>query len=394
MAKIELKHTRVFKSLWSDQKRINAFRGSARSSKTWSILQAVAFWLISGKFGDREVPRGNFSIVRETLPSLRASAYKDFIEILHECKFYRKIEHRKTSLEFQFGDREVAFFSTDDLNSAKLRGRQHTFFYINEANSVSFSAFNQLIMRTEQFCILDYNPAGFENWCRTYIEDDRFKRGDVKLDVSTYHDNPHIPQEMKDEIEGLKFTDADLYECYAKGNWIQSRNNVFQEIELIDYLPEEYDRQYYGMDFGWFDPSVCLKVRLRDKDLYIEEVFYRSKMTHEEIAEEMELEDIPKAYCDSSSPRMINNLKRLGARARPAKKGADSIIEGLRFIQTFKIHITKDSLKTIEDFRKYKWKVDKDTLKPMDVPAPLFDHAPDALRYALSYSQRPKFTIS
>ena len=101
MNQIQLTHTRIFHSLWTEQKRINAFRGGARSSKTWSILQAIAFWLITGKFGQQSIPTGNCSVVRETLPSLRASAYRDFIEILHECNMYAKVDHRKTLLELQ-----------------------------------------------------------------------------------------------------------------------------------------------------------------------------------------------------------------------------------------------------------------------------------------------------
>jgi len=77
---------------------------------------------------------------------------------------YYYVDHRKTLLELEFENRIVQFFSTDDLNSAKLRGRQNTFFYLNEANTIPFEAFNQLIMRCERFAILDYNPAGIENW--------------------------------------------------------------------------------------------------------------------------------------------------------------------------------------------------------------------------------------
>ena len=102
-------------------------------------------------------------------------------------------------LELEYEKRIVQFFSTDDLNSAKLRGRQNTIFYINEANSgIPFESFNQMIMRCTHFAILDYNPSGADNWVKTYLEDDRmhWPDQDVKLDVSTYKDNPYIPNEM------------------------------------------------------------------------------------------------------------------------------------------------------------------------------------------------------
>lgn len=391
--KIRLAHTEVFRSLWTDQKRINAFRGSARSSKTYSILQAIVYWLLSGKFGQTDYPRGTFSVLRETLPSLRASAYKDFIELLHACDFYRKVEHRKTLLEFQYGGRVVAFFSSDDLNSAKIRGRQHLAFYINEANTVSFEVFNQLIMRTEAFCIVDYNPAGVENWCKTYIEGERFKRGDVKLHVSTYKMNPFIPAEMIEEIEGLRFTDNDLFQCYALGQWVQSRNNVFEGFELIDAMPTEYEKEFFGVDWGWFDPSVGVRVLIQDKNLYIDELFYQSKMSHEDISEALFFHGAYKVFCDPSSPRMIENLKRLGNRVKKAKGGKDTILEGLRFIQRYKIHITKTSLNAIKEFRLYRWQLDRETLKPIDKPIDKYNHVPDAVRYALSYAQRAKIRI-
>ena len=85
MRTIRLRHTRVFQSLWESQKRINAFRGGARSSKTHSILQGIAIWLASGYFGDDYVPKGTFSVIRETLPALRASSYREFIELLQDA---------------------------------------------------------------------------------------------------------------------------------------------------------------------------------------------------------------------------------------------------------------------------------------------------------------------
>ena len=54
---------------------------------------------------------------------------------------YYYVDHRKTLLELEFENRIVQFFSTDDLNSAKLRGRQNTFFYLNEANTIPFEAY-------------------------------------------------------------------------------------------------------------------------------------------------------------------------------------------------------------------------------------------------------------
>jgi len=384
--------TRVHKSLITSQKRINAFRGGARSSKTWSICQVIAIWLVSGKIGEKEYKTGSFSVIRQTLPVLKKSVYKDFIEILHQIGKYRIVNHSKTALEFTYRGREVRFFSADDQNSEKLRGLQHTFFYMNEANSVSFDAFNQLLMRTEQFCILDYNPAGIANWCKTHIEEDRLERGEVKLDVSTYKDNPFLPKAMVNEIENLYHTDRDLWEVYTLGNWVNPRNLVFQNVTLISSMPYEYDKEFFGIDFGYIDPAVIVRVLVKGDNIYIQEILYRPGIEDmHEIASIIQLQGIGKIYADHE-PRTIQQLRRYGVRIKKAKKGKDSIRQGLGFIRQHKIHILETSENVVREFRTYRYKEDGEGVV-LDEPEDKDNHAPDAVRYALSYAERKEIKI-
>jgi len=389
---IKLSHTRVFDEIWDNDKRILALRGGARSSKTYSILQAIVFWLISGYFGKTEYKKGTFSIVRETLPALRASAYKDFLEILHLCDFYSKVDHRKTVLEFHYSGRVVQFFSTDDINSAKLRGRQHLAVYFNEVTNISFESYQTISMRTEQFIIMDYNPAGYESWVKSFIEGKERKRGKVNLDISTYFDNiKNLPQPMIDEIEGLKEVDIDLYNVFAKGEWVKSRNLVFSKIHLIKEMPKDYDRETFGVDFGYHDPFVCVRVLQKDKNLYIEQIVYKSKLGLGEIADKLHNSNVGKLYADHD-PLQIRELKTRGIRIRKARKGKDSIIQGLGYIRSHKIHVLNTSLDTIREFRSYKYKLDEMN-NPTDQVLERDEHSIDATRYALSYSLRGRIKI-
>lgn len=390
--KIKLEHTRVFKVLWQSQKRLNAFRGGARSSKTWSILQAISYWLLTGKFGEQVIKTGSFAVVRETLPSLRASAYKDFIEILHQMEVYTKIDHRKTNLEFHFHGRSVNFFSTDDLNSAKLRGRKNEMVYINEANSVSFEAFTQLNLRCSQFMVLDYNPAGIENWCKTFIEGSEFKKGIVQLDVSTYHDNiDNLAQPMVDAIENLKDVDFDLYQVYNLGNWVKSRNLVFSKIHLIKQMPVEYEREYFGIDFGYHDNAVAVRVLKIGMNIFIEQIFHEPRLLLNSMAGKLHDFGAKKLYADHDL-MTIKELKNRGIRIKKALKGRDSIRAGLGYIRQHKIHILQTSLETIKEFRNYKYELDENN-NPTDKPLGLNDHSIDATRYALSYALRKSIVI-
>ena len=391
MNEIKLHHTEVFKAVWNNDKRIMCCRGGARSSKTYSILTCIAYWLVSGFFGKNHHPKGKFSIVRETLPSLRATALKDFIEILHAMDMYNQMDYRKTLLEFHYQGREVDFFSSDDINSAKLRGRQQLATFINEANTISYEAFNQLEMRTEQFLILDLNPASMESWVKNHIEGVLFKKGIVNLHISTYKMNPFLPSPMIEAIERLKETDDDLYKVYAEGRWIQSRNLVFKKIHLIKKMPSEYTKEWFGLDFGWHDATVLVRVLKQDNNLYIEQIVHKSKLEIGELADIVHNRGIRKIYCDHS-PRLQHQLKTRGVRTRKARKGKDAKFQGLGYIRQHKIHILEDSLETIKEFREYKYQLDENN-NPTDDVLERNDHSIDATRYSLSFALRRKMTI-
>jgi len=391
MNEIKLYHTEVFKAVWNNDKRIMCCRGGARSSKTWSILQAIAYWLITGYWGKNDFRKGKFSVVRETLPSLRATALKDFVEILHQLDMYKQIDYRKTLLEFHYQGREVNFFSSDDVNSAKLRGRQQMATFINEANTISFEAFNQLEMRTEQFLILDLNPASMESWVKKFIEEEQFKAGIVNLHVSTFRMNPFLPQPMIDSIERLKETDNDLYQVYNLGRWVKSRNLVFEKIYLIKEMPVDYDKEWHGIDFGWHDPTALIRVLKKDNNLYIEQIIFGSKVDTGIIADTIHNKNIRKVYADNEL-RTIRELKSRGVRIKPAKKGKDSIRQGLGYIRQHKIHVMESSLDVIKEFRNYKYELDSDN-NPTDKPLDLNNHSIDAIRYALSFALRRTITV-
>ena len=81
-------------------------------------------------------------------------------------QMYYNIDHRKTMLELEYEKRIVQFFSTDDLNSAKLRGRQNTIFYINEANSDLQSLMDEFGVKPNMGGIgngYEYNGMVFDN---------------------------------------------------------------------------------------------------------------------------------------------------------------------------------------------------------------------------------------
>ena len=72
----------------------------------------------------------------------------------------------------------------------------------------------------------------------------------------------------------------------------------------------------------------------------------------------------------------------MGWNIKPTAKGADSINIGIDMIKRYKVHITKDSLNTIKEFKNYKWVEDKNG-NILNKPVDLFNHSIDAVRYSI-----------
>ena len=72
--------------------------------------------------------------------------------------------------------------------------------FINEANELTFEDWQQLIFRTTERIIIDFNPSDEFHW----IYDNVLTRDDVDFYQTTYKDNPFLNDVVVKEIERLK----------------------------------------------------------------------------------------------------------------------------------------------------------------------------------------------
>lgn len=86
---------------------------------------------------------------------------------------------------------------------------------------------------------------------------------------------------------------------------------------------------------------------------------------------------------DSAEPKSIDELKTLGIhRINGAKKGKDSIANGIQWIQDLEIIIHPRCVNFLTEISNYTWDEDKFGRK-LNVPIDDFNHLMDAMRYAL-----------
>ncbi len=371
MTKAKIQTNVIFKHLKRSNKKITIEQGGTRSGKTYNIL----LWLI---FDYCTKSKGKtITICRKSFPSVRASVMRDFLDILKEYSLYSEQYHNKSNHEYQLFGNRVEFISLDQPQ--KVRGRKRDVLFINEANELYFEDWQQLVFRTKEKIIIDYNPSDEYSW----IYDNVIPREDAEFYKTTYLDNPFLDESIQKEIELLKETDETYWQIYGLGERGVSKSTIFQYTE-VNKIPEDAKFISYGMDFGYVnDPTTLVSVYQKDHNLYCKEHFYQTKMTANDIY--LKLKDIPvnknAIFCDSAEPRLIEELRRMGFNTRPTIKGKDSVNAGIDLLKRYKLNILSTSNNMIQEFRNYKWIEDKSG-KLTNVPKDDNNHTIDSLRYA------------
>ena len=349
-------------------------QGSSRSGKTRNTVIWLCVFL-SNHGGLR------LSVVRKTLPALRGSVLLDFKEVLIQMGIWDwdKKAFNKAEFVFTFPNGSwIEFFSTDD--EQKLRGRKRDICYVNEANELSYIEWQQLKMRTTMFTIADYNPSfSDEHWLCTINSDPRTYHF-----ITTYKDNPFLEQTIIDEIESLQNKNQSLWRIYGLGLQAIVEGLIFTNMDLIDFIPNTGGKRFRGIDFGYEnDPTAIIDVWLRGNEIWVDELCYQTHMLTSDIVRVFkEHNPAIKTISESADPRLVQEIYRAGVNIHPVRKYQGSVQAGITKLQEYKIHVTKQSLNVIREFKNYVWAQDKGG-KWLNQPIDAYNHAIDALRYII-----------
>ena len=377
---IKIQSNVVFKHLVRSDKKIIINQGGTRSGKTYNILLFIIFYYCLRN------TKKIITICRKTFPALRATVLRDFISILRKYDLYKEEYHNKSSSEYSLFGNLIEFISLDQ--PVKVRGRKRELLFINEANELHYEDWQQLLFRTSEKIILDYNPSEEYHW----IYDKIIPRDDASFLKTNYLDNPFLEKTLVDEIERLQFTDEQYWQIYGLGEKGISKAVIFNYVEY-NSIPSDAEFVALGMDFGFTnDPTALVKIYKKELNLYIEELLYRTMMTTNDIHNFLKNNIINQTiYADSAEPRIIEELRSMGWSIRPSLKGKDSINAGIDLLKRYKLHIHKDSTNAIQEFRNYKWKEDRSG-KLTNTPEDKNNHITDAVRYATySILSKPNF---
>ena len=251
--------------------KIQVHQGGSRSGKTFSILTALI-----------ELCHKNSGLViticRKTFPALRATAMRDFFEILNKEDVYNPDLHNKSDATYQLWGNMVEFISIDQPQ--KVRGRKRDVLFINEANEINLEDWRQLLLRTTGRVLLDYNPSDEFHW----IYEEVIPREDAEFFRTTYKDNPFLPESVVLEIERFKTADENFWKVYGLGERGTSQATIFTHWKEINQIPNEFKLLNIGLDFGYTnDPTAIVRVYTDGHGFAVDELCYATRLTNSDI---------------------------------------------------------------------------------------------------------------
>ena len=190
----------------------------------------------------------------------------------------------------------------------------------------------------------------------------------------------------------MKKTKPDKYRHDYLGEVTGTGSEVFTNLDIREITDDEiqvFDRLKFGLDFGYAgDPLAFIKANY-DKTrrrLFIFDEVYGTRLSNADAVRLIKgINPLNKLVtADSAEPRTINEFKLLGLRITGAKKGPDSVNNGIKFLQDLE-SIIIDPVRcpnAAREFNDYEIEMDRDGNLRGDFPDKN-NHAIDATRYAM-----------
>jgi phage terminase large subunit len=355
-------------------------QGGTRSSKSYSAVQ----YLIVKALEEAGLA---ISIVRKSFPSLRISTLRDFKGIMRDLDLWDENNWKASENAYTFDNGSmIEFLSIQD--GERRKGSKRDYLFVDEITELDYEDYFQLSIRTTKKIIVAFNPnIPATNWIFTQLA----THPEAQTYISTYNDNPFLDETLVREIELLKTTSPSYWKIYGEGQVGIVDGLVFDNVNVIDYIPENAELLGYGVDFGFTNDETALVALFRTEEgILFDEICYMKGLLSNQIANMIRgaytKYGTAQVIADSADPRLIDEIFRSGGvNIKPAIKGPDSIMTGIDTMKQQKIFLTKSSKNLIDEFYGYVWAKDKNEQLTNQPDGRYPDHGIDAARYVASW---------
>lgn len=373
-------------------------RGSAKT-RTFALMSALRVLEMRDN-GEK----GVFLCGREFMNTLQDSSLEEIKQVIQDDEYLNsQFDCGKEYIRTKCGSIKYLFVGLrHNLDSIKSKARVLCS-WIDEAENVSEMAWMKLtatVLREPKSEIwLTYNPESPESAThKRFVE--QFDPDIMVLAEINYNDNPWFPEGLERQRQSDFIHRQDVYDHIWLGEFLtRTEAQVFAgKFRSEEFTPNpKWDGPYIGADWGFSkDPNAAVLVWKNGHTLYIEKEYYEVGVEIDKIGGGL-LKAIPEAANhvvrgDSARPDLISYLKRpvnqTGGtgqipRLEGVKKGAGSVEDGVEFIRSHTVVIHPRCKNTLKEFKLYSYKVDRLSGDILPNIVDDWNHAIDALRYAL-----------
>lgn len=366
-----MKIPEAYKEAIKFDRRYLVLIGGAGAGKSETAARKVILRALQG---------GRHLVIRKYATTLKQSVIELIRKILKAEKipYEYKPSERKINV---MGLGEIIFVGLDDAEKLKSIA-DITSAWIEEASEINLDDFRQIDLRLRcetagyKQIIITSNPVLSAEWIRTELLNKDIN--DVYYKVFTYKDNPFLDKDYIKTLESI--SDIVYRKIYVEGEWCKNdRTIVFQGWNVYNKDVGEFD--FYGLDFGFNNPTGLVGVKAENDKYIVKELLYRTHLTNNELIDflKKEIDINKKVYCDTAEPNRIEELRRAGANAVEANK---NVKDGLTYLRNIITKIYVQGANLIKELNTYSYKTDRAGNITEEI-IKVNDHLIDAMRYAL-----------
>ena len=385
-----------YKDFWNFKGRYRCCKGSRASKKS----KTTSLWYI---YNLMKYPNSNLLVIRKTYRTLKDSCYTELKWAINRLGVDAFFSCTQSPLEITYKPtgQKIYFRGLDDplkVTSITVGVGSLCWMWIEEAYEISSEAdFNMLdeSIRGEvpeglfKQITLTFNPWNDRHWLKSRFFD---KKDDDVLAITTnYMCNEWLDKADLKVFERMKVSNPRRYQVAGLGNWGVVEGLVYENWKEQEFNVDDIKKNtiaVFGLDFGYTnDPTAlfCGLLDVKGKKLYVFDEMYEKALSNRDIYNNIVRMGFVKELIigDCAEPKSIDELRYYGIRRiQSAKKGKDSVNNGIQWIQELEIIIHPRCVNFLTEISNYQWATDKFGNK-VNVPVDGFNHLMDAMRYAL-----------
>ena len=383
-----------YKRFWNYTGRYRVVKGSRASKKS----KTTALWIICNMM---KFPDANTLVIRKTFRTLKDSCFAELKWAIHRFKVDAFWDVKESPLEMTYKPtgQKIYFRGLDDplkVTSITVDIGCLCWMWIEEAYEITKESDFDMLDESIRGSVPDglfkqitltFNPWNERHWMKHRFFDDP---DDQTLALTTnYKCNEWLDASDLKVFEDMKKRNPRRYKVAGLGDWGIVEGLVYENWKEQSFTLDDVRGLHTvcGLDFGYTnDPSAFFIgfLDLENKRLYVWDEMYETGLSNRKIYEIITGMGYGKETitADSAEPKSIDELRSLGLYVHGAKKGKDSINNGIQWIQDLEIIVHPRCVNFLTEISNYMWKSDRFG-KKLNEPIDDFNHLMDAMRYAL-----------